>query len=148
MNLITSYHHGHLDAEFCHVIKSRNDLKIKRTDYIQDTQRNRLILYLESDLLSGQEVNAFIQGMNLVIEAPRLLEYERPLRRHLIEYATLSDYDKEIYQVGFSELQLEKGFSYVLVSSRMISPGLLKIVLSYKRIKDNSDNTLIDKGGN
>jgi hypothetical protein len=139
MNLITSYHKGQLDTEFCQVIRSKNELEIKRTDYIQDTQRNRLILYLESDLLSGQEVNVFIQGMKLVVEAPRLLEYERPIRKHLIEYATLSDYDKDIYQIGFSELQLEKGYSYVLVSSRLISPGLLKVVLSYKRLKDNSD---------
>ena len=82
--------------------------------------------------------------------------FENPLQYYALlaiysarqQLASPNDARSEIYQVGFSELQLEKGFSYVLVSSRMISPGLLKIVLSYKRIKDNSDNTLIDKGGN
>jgi hypothetical protein len=144
MNLITTYHSGHLDSKFCQVVKSRNDLKIKRVDYIKDPQRSRLILYLESDLLSGQEVNAFMQGMNLVIEAPYLLEYEGPVRRHLVEYAKISDYDKDIYEIGFSEVQLDKGFSYILISCRMISPGLLKVVLSLKKLKNKSDNTLID----
>jgi hypothetical protein len=100
-----------------------------------DTRQNLLTIFLESDLLSGQEVNAFMQGLNLVIEAPRLLEYEGPIKRHLVDYRSVSDSGSEIYQIGFSEVWLDRGYSYGIISSRMITPGLLKIVLSFKRLR-------------
>ncbi|KPL16204.1 MAG: hypothetical protein AMS26_05470 [Bacteroides sp. SM23_62] len=137
MNIHPPYHQSHNDAEFCQVIKSRNDLQINRIDSIKDTQRGRLVIYLESDLLSGHEVNAFMQGMNLVIEAPRLLEYEKPLRTRLIGDETLSDYEKGGDEIGFSEVQLNQGFSYSILSCQMITPGLLKIILNFKQHKKN-----------
>jgi hypothetical protein len=138
MHIQPTYHRAHPGSKVCQVVKSRNDLQINRIDYIRDSQHNRLVIYLESDLLSGQEINAFMQGMNLVIEAPCLLDFEGPIRRHLIEQKDLSNYEKEIYEIGFSEVQLDQGFSYGIISCRMINPGLLKIVLSFKRLKNKS----------
>jgi hypothetical protein len=144
MNIQPSYHRGQPDTDFCQIVKSRNELQLNRIDYIKNTQQNQVVIYLERDLLSGQEVNAFMQYMNLVIEAPRLLEYERPVRRHLIEDKTLSDDETEIYQIGFSEVALNRDFSYNIVACRIISPGLLKINLSFKRRKNNLKNNVIN----
>ena len=144
MNIQPSYHRDQPEADFCQIVKSRNELQIDRIDYIKDTQQNQMVIYLESDLLSGREVNAFMQGMNLVIEAPRLLEYERPIRRHLIEDKTLSDDEKEIYQIGFSEVELNWDFSYNIVACRILSPGLLKINLSFKRRKNNLKHNVVN----
>jgi hypothetical protein len=137
MNIQPSYHRNYSDSKFCQVIKSRNDLQIRRVDYIKDTQKGRLVIYLESDLLSDHEVNAFMQGINLVIEAPRLLEYEKPLRTHLVADETLSDYEKGGDEIRFSEVQLNHGFSYSILSCQMITPGLLKIALMFKQHKNN-----------
>ena len=48
MNIQSSYRPGPFDSKFCHVIKSRNDLGIDRIDYIKDSQRGRLVIFLEN----------------------------------------------------------------------------------------------------
>jgi hypothetical protein len=138
MNTQSIYHPYQTDAKYCQVIKSRNDLQINRIDSFKDTEKGRLVIFLESDLLSGHEVNAFLQGLNLIIEAPRPMEYEKPFRMHLIEADALSDYEKGGNEVGFSEVHLNHGFSYSLFSYRMITPGLLKIILNFKQHKNKS----------
>jgi len=141
MNIQQSYHHHPFDLKFCHVIKSRNDLEISRIDYLKDTQKGQLVIFLESNLLQNLEVNAILQGNNLIIEAVRSLEYEKPLRTHLIGNETLSEYEKGGSDIGFTEVQLKPGFSYGILSYKMIHPGLLKVILSFQqhknKLKDN-----------
>ncbi len=140
MNIQQSYHHNPFDSKFCHVIKSRNDLEISRIDYLKDTKRNQLAIFLESNLLFDREVNALLQGNNLIIEAPRSLEYEKPFKTHLIDKESLSDYEKGILAIGFSEVQLSRGFRYTILSCQMITPGLLKVILSFHPVRKNSIN--------
>jgi hypothetical protein len=142
MNIQQSYHHNPLDLNFCQVIKSRNDLKISRIDYLKDTQRGQLVIFLESNLLHDREVNALLQGNNLIIEAPRSLEYEKPFKTHLMDKESLSDYDKGILAIGFSEVHLNPGFRYTILSCRMINPGLLKVTLGFHPVRKNSSNTI------
>jgi hypothetical protein len=142
MNIQQSYHHNPLDLNFCHVIKSHNDLEIGRIDYLKDTQRGQLVIFMESNLLYDREVNALLQGNNLIIEAPRSLEYEKPFRTHLVDKESLSDYEKEILEIGFSEVCLNPGFRYAILSCRMINPGLLKVILSIHPGRKNSINSI------
>lgn len=142
MNIHQSYYHSPLDSKFCHVIKSRNDLKISRIDYLKDTQRGQLVIFLESDLLYDREVNALLQENNLIIEAPRSLEYEKPFKTHLIDKESLSDYEKGVLAIGFSEVHLNRGFRYTIFSCQMINPGLLKVILSFHPVIKNSKNII------
>jgi hypothetical protein len=97
---------------------------------------------MESNLLYDREVNALLQGNNLIIEAPRSLEYEKPFRTHLVDKESLSDYEKEILEIGFSEVCLNPGFRYAILSCRMINPGLLKVILSIHPGRKNSINSI------
>lgn len=133
MNIQQSYHHNPFDLKFCQIIKSRNDLEINRIDYLKDTQRNQLVIFLESDLLFEHELNAFMQGNNLIIEALRSLEYEKPYKTHLIDKESLSDAEKGGLEIGFTEVHLMPGFSYGILSYKMIQPGLVKVILSFKQ---------------
>ena len=143
MNIQQSYHHRSSDSKFCHVIKSRNDLEISRTDYLMDMKKNQLVIFLESDLLFDLEaVNVLIQGNNLIVEAPRSMEYEQPFRVHLIDREYLLQQEKGILEIGFSEVRLKPGFSYSVLSFKMINPGLLKVILSFHQIRKNSDKTI------
>ena len=141
MNIQQSYHHNPFDLKFCQIIKSRNDLEISRIDYLKDTQRNQLVIFLESDLLFEHELNAFMQGNNLIIEAPRSLEYEKPCKTHLIDKESLSDTEKGGLEIGFTEVHLKPGCSYGILSYKMIQPGLVKVILSFKqhrnKLKEN-----------
>jgi hypothetical protein len=142
MNIQQSYHQNPLDLKFCHVIKSHNDLEISRIDYLKDTQRGQLVIFLESNLICDREVNALLQGNNLIIEAPRSLEYEKPFKTHLIDKESLSDAEKGVLAIGFSEVQLNPGFRYTILSCRMINPGLLKVTLGFRPARKNSSNTI------
>ncbi len=147
MNTQQSYHQNLSDLKFCHVIKSRNDLKISRIDYLKDIQRGQLTIFLESNLLCDREVNALMQGNTLIIEAPRSLEYEKPFKTHLIDKESLLDYEKGMLAIGFSEVDLNPGFKYTILSCQMINPGLLKVILSFYPVRKNSRIQLINKGG-
>ena len=142
MNTHQLYHRGIFDSKFCHIIKSRNDLKISRIDFLKDIQRGRLVIFLESDYLINQEVNALMQGNNLIIEAPRFLDYEKPFKTHLIDKEILSDYEKEVLKIGFSEVQLNRDFRYTILTCQMINPGLLKVILSFHIQNKNLKHTI------
>ena len=142
MNIHQSYHHGPLGSKFCHIIKSRNDLKISRIDYLKDSQGGKLVIFLESNLLYDREVIALLQENKLIIEAPRSLEYEKPFKTHLIDKESLSDYEKGVLAIGFSEVHLDRGFKYRISSCQMINPGLLKVILSFHPARKNSRNTI------
>ena len=142
MNIHQSYHHSPFDSKFCHVIKSRNELEISRIDYLKDTQRGQLVIFLESTLLFEQEVNALVQGNNLIIEALRSLEFGKPFRTHLVDNQLLPDQEKGVLTIGFSEVQLMQGFRYTVLSCQMINPGLLKVILSFYQLRKNSERTI------
>ncbi len=142
MNIHQSYHHIPFDSKFCHVIKSRNELEISRIDYLKDTQRGQLVIFLESTLLFEQEVNALVQGNNLIIEALRSLEFGKPFRTHLVDNQLLPDQEKGVLTIGFSEVQLMQGFRYTVLSCQMINPGLLKVILSFYQLRKNSERTI------
>ena len=131
MNIHPSYHRSLFDSKICQVIKSRNDLEIERIDYLKDTQKGQLVIFLESDLLFESEINALMQGNYLIIEAPRSLNYEKPFKTHHIDKENLIDQEKGGLDIGFSEVQLNHGFRYTILSYKMINPGLLKVVLSF-----------------
>ncbi len=142
MNIQQSYHHSPFDSKFCHVIKSRNELEISRIDYLMDTQKGQLVIFLESTLFFEQEVNALVKGSNLIIEALRSMEYEKPLKTHLIDKHYLLEMGKGILTIGFSEVQLKQGYRYTVLSCHMINPGLFKVILSFHKDRKNLENTI------
>jgi len=143
MNIQQSYHRSPFDPKICHVVKSRNDLDITRIDYIKDAKKSQLVIFLESDLLQDLEaVDTLIQENNLIIEAPRSMEYEKPIRAHLIDIESLLRQEKGIVGIGFSEVKLKPGFRYTVLSCQMINPGLLKVILSFHQIRKKSVNTI------
>jgi len=112
------------------VISSQNELQINRIEYLYETQRGRLVLLLESDLPLDQEVNAFIKGDYLIIEASRTLGYEKPFRTHLIEKEGFSNNEQESLKIGFSELKLSHGSNYYISSCQRVNPRLIKVILN------------------
>lgn len=136
MNTQPSNYRNRYVSNSCHVIKSQNELQINRIEYLYEKQRGRLVLLLESDLPLDQEVNAFIKGDHLIIEATRTVGYEKPFRTHLIEREGISDSEQESLKIGFSELKLKPGSNYHIFSCQLISPKLIKVVLSVQSLKN------------
>ena len=134
MYINPSYYRNKFDSHFRHVKKSRNDLNIGRVEYIRDYQREQLVMLIECDLRFNTEVNAFIQEGKLIIESFHSTEYIKPFKTHLIKKETLADYEKGEAEVEFSEVHLNNGFKYSMLSCQMIKDGLIKVILSFQRI--------------
>ena len=142
MNIHTSTPHALFNSKYCQVIKSRNDLHIDRIDFIKDVQKGRLVIFLESEFLLNQEVNASLQENILIIEAFQTLDFEKPFKTHLIDREARFDYEEGFLKIGFSELQLHRGLRYTIISCRIINPGLLKVILSFQSLKNKTENII------
>ncbi len=134
MYIFPSYYRNKFDSHFRRVKKSRNDLNIDRVEYIRDYQREQLVILIECDLRLNTEVNAFIQEDKLIIESFHSTEYSKPFKTHLMKKETLADYEKGEAEVEFSEVQLNLGFKYSMLSCQMIKDSLIKVILSFQRI--------------
>ena len=97
-----------------------------------------MVIYLESNLHIDRDVSAIIHGINLIIEASRSMEYGKPVRTHLLGKELLSDSETGGFEIGFTEVNLDKGFRYTVLSCGIVHPGLLKVTLSIRQIKSNS----------
>lgn len=120
-------------------LKLQNDLKIERPAYLRDTTHNNLIVLVESNMGLTQDVNIYIRGSIMIIEAVRDLDYEKPFRSRLIQKELMYEFENRGLEAGFSELQLDRGYKYELLSHQVISPGLLKVILSYEKINKKQD---------
>jgi hypothetical protein len=138
MNQIIHQHSS--EPLICNVLKSQNHLEIGRIDYINDKQRKQLILIMDSNQSLGREVNVILKGCNLILEATCEQDYDMPFRTHLIERKVVVDYENEDPDIGFSEIKLNPGYNYNVLSSQVINPGSIKVVLQYRYLKKNKNN--------
>jgi len=118
------------------VIKSRNELQIKRIEYLNGKYKDQWILLLESDLPLDQDVKAFIEEDTLIIEASHSLEFDKPFRSHLFESDRLSENEQGGMEIVFSELKLNHGYNYDIVSYQVVNSRLIKIILSFQPVKE------------
>jgi len=136
MHFQTTYSGNRVDSNFCRVIKSRNELQIKRIEYLNGKYKDQWILLLESDLPLDQDVKAFIEEDTLIIEASHSLEFDKPFRSHLFESDRLSENEQGGMEIVFSELKLNHGYNYDIVSYQVVNSRLIKIILSFQPVKE------------
>lgn len=129
MNLQRLHYRNHNNSKSFSLVKAQNDLQIDRIEYFNDKQRGMLVLLMKSNLQLEQEVNAFLEGDKLIIEAARSLDYRKPFRSHLISKEILSGNEQEGLEVGFSEMKLNQGNHYQIVTCQLINSSLLKVIL-------------------
>jgi len=132
MNIQPSDYRNRHISYFCHVMRSQNELQINRIEYLNDSQRDRLVILLESDRPLDNGVNAFLKNDHLILEASRSLDFEKPFRAHLIDREFLTGKVPDSNQIGFSELVLNHDFKYNVVSCQLVNPLLVRVVLDFK----------------
>lgn len=84
--------------------------------------------------------NAF-QRNYLVIEVHRSFDYIKPFRSNLINRESFNEYGEGGDDLGFSEVHLNHGLKYHLLSCQMIKANLIKVILSYQRITNQLENS-------
>ena len=111
--------------------KSENHLGIRKIDRIYDSHREQLILMVKSNPLLEKEIEAFVKGSKLILEASCPLDYNKPVHTHLLDGERPDQYDNNVTIIGFSEIKLKPGYHYSLISCQLMKPGLIKVILKY-----------------
>ena len=109
--------------------RNNNNLGIRKIDRIYDKYRDQLILMVNTREMLGREVNAFLKGNDLIMEAPFQLDYNKPYRRHLIGKDILYESEIDVSLIGFARIKLKPGYHYSVLSYQLINPTLIKIIL-------------------
>ena len=111
------------------LMKSHNHLGIKKVKRINNKEKEQMILMVETNEILGKEVSAFLKGNILILEAPYQLSFDKPFRTHLVGQEIIGDYEDEVSVIGFSQIELKKGYNYEVLSCQLLNPGLVKIIL-------------------
>jgi len=125
--------------KFNTVFKTRNDLEIQKMEIIKDNYNKRLEIVLVANNEMESDVKVFLEGNSLKVEAIRHIEFEKPMRTHLIQRDVLSDFENGGVEIGLTEIKLEHGYNYELLTTKLIGPKLLKVVLSFQSLKKNKN---------
>jgi len=116
----------------------RNYLGVKKIDRFNDRKRGRLVLMISCTDLLDDEINCSIKGNKLVVEAPYRVRIDRPYHTHNLDSDVISEEENDVSVIGFSEIRLKSGYHYTVISSQLINPGLIKVILSYKKTLVNT----------
>jgi hypothetical protein len=119
---------------------SRNPLRVGIVNFIWDHHRRQLILIMESEQSFSREVTPLLKDNTLILEAPLVPTYEKPVRSHLIGRQAQDDLENGTADIGFSEIKLKPGYQYTIISSEVMDSRLFKVILGYRVLGINGNN--------
>ncbi len=119
---------------------SRNPLGIGNTEFIWDRKINNLVVLTQTSQMIGKEIKAIMKDNKLILEAPMVSSYDKPLRTHLMGNDLVDEFENGLSVIGFSEIDMEPGFRYTLVSCHATDSNRIKVILNFRpegRIRNN-----------
>jgi hypothetical protein len=122
-----------------HFSPSANTLGIRNTNFIWDRKRQQLVLIIETDQMDSQDINAFLKGNSVILEAPLMSSYNKPFRTHLVKQKNDDDFEEDLMVIGFSEVKLKPGYIYHLISCQAIDSKILKVILGFRPWGSNNN---------
>lgn len=119
---------------------SGNPLGIDNTEFIWDRKTNNLVVLTETSQMIGKEIKAIMKDNRLLLEAPIVSSYDRPIRTHLMGKDLQAEFEDGLTEIGFSEIDMESGYQYSLVSCFATDSNRIKVILNFRpegRFKNN-----------
>lgn len=144
--LRNNLNHKHLQNPWTYRQKNKiNQLGIEKVDFIKDKYKKHLILLLTGNQMVYSDIYAFLKGTKLILEAPIAFDSgEFPVRTHLVGEEAIHEYLEGDQDIGFSEIDLNSGFHYSVLSSTVLTPGFFKIVLTYRPLTQHNKSIQIN----
>ena len=127
------HHASYPSLDMLNPSDSENSLGFGNITFNRDPAKSQLILNIETHRMISQEVKAALKGNRLMFEAPLLLSYNKPFRTHLIEPETREEYEDGFTIIGYSQIRLNHGYKYRLISCRVMDTKRIRVVLDYKK---------------
>ena len=136
--------HSASGTRFCKINQRQNELDIHNINAYRDTDRNMLVLLMESNIPSNLDANPFVNGNNLLLEAVKVIELNKPYKTHLLNEEERSSFEEGLISIGFTEFNLKKGYKYSIISWQLMQNGLIKINLHYHPVKERNNKQYIN----
>ena len=111
---------------------SRDSLSIIHTESIWDKQNRQIVLLVETRQKVTNEIDVQLRENRMILEAPLVSSYVKPLRTHKIEKENRSEFEDGLTVIGFSEIKLKSGYFYTLISSQLVDTNLIKVILGFR----------------
>jgi len=119
---------GEMSPQF---LTSRNSLDIVNTESLWDKIRKQIVYLIKTNQMITGEIEIGLKDELMSLEAPLMSSYNQPFRTHKVGKESQTDIEEGITVIGFSELRLKPGYQYSLISSQVINPNLIKVVLGF-----------------
>lgn len=113
--------------------RTHNNLSISKIDRHYNRNTQKMVLLVSTKEMIENDVNAFIKGNKLVVEAFIQLDFNKPYRTHL-PGSEFANNELGVSLIGFSEIRLKKGYQYTVASCRKINAMLIEVILSRKNL--------------
>ena len=113
-------------------LSAKDRVVINNATFIWDHERKHLILMLKTNREIGSGINVTIHEDKLILETLLESSCNRPLRTHLLGKENREEFEEGLFETRFSEIQLNPGYEFEVVSSRVLEPSLVKVILEFR----------------
>jgi len=113
-------------------LTSGNSLGIMHTESYWDKNRKQIVYIIKTNQMVTRELDVNLKDNMITLESPLVSSYEKPSRSEELGKKMGSDVEEGLTVTGFSEFRLKPGYQYTLLSSQVINPNLIRVVLGFK----------------
>ena len=113
-------------------LTSRNSLGIVQTESLWDKYRKQIVYIIKTNQMVTGEIDVRLEGNIMTLEASQVSSYDKPFRTHNVGKENQNEIEEGLSGISFSEFNLKPGYRYALISSQLINPNLVRVVLRFK----------------
>jgi hypothetical protein len=113
-------------------LKSGNSLGIVHTESYWDKNRKQIVYLIKTNQIVSREIDVRLKDNFIQLEAPLFSSLVKPFTQVKAGKEMGSKLKEGYTGIGYSELRLKSGYHYTLISSQLINPNLIKVVLGFK----------------
>ncbi len=99
-----------------------NSLGIMHTESYWDKNRKQIVYIIKTSQMVAKKIDVNLKDNMVTLEAPLVSANDK----------TYGTGEEGLTVTGFSEFRLKPGYLYTLVSSQVINPNLIRVVLGFK----------------
>ncbi len=113
-------------------LSSGNSLGIMHTESYWDKNRKQIVYIIKTSQMVAKKIDVNLKDDMVTLEAPLVSSFDKVSGTEKVGKKMGSDVEEGLTVTGFSEFGLKPGYQYTLLSSQVINPNLIRVVLGYK----------------
>jgi hypothetical protein len=110
-------------------LTSGNSLGMVHTESYWDKNRKQIVYIIKTNRVVTSEIDVRLKDNYIHLEAPLVSSLDKAFIK---EKEMRNDFGEGLKDTGCSEFRLKPGYRYTLISSQLINPNLIRVVLGFK----------------